>query len=747
MAAKLDMIGDKVSPVRGAPALDSRELYFNRELSLLAFHRRVLEQASDPRVPLLERLRYLCISSSNLDEFFEVRVARLVHEVEYGAVQTGPDGLSASEQLARISVATHELQAEQYRLLNEDLLPALEREEIRFLKRSDWNAATREWVRTYFEEQLLPIATPIRLDPAHPFPRVLNKSLHFIVSLEGEDAFGQDGGMAVVQAPRPLPRLLRVPESVTGGPDDFVFLSSIVHAHVVDFFPGMEVTGCYQFRVTRNSDLYVDEEEVDDLLRALEGELPARRYGDEVRLEVADNCTRDVERFLLGRFGLRDDALYRVNGPVNLHRLSALPDLVERPELKYPAFTPGLPAGLTTGGNLFESISRADVLLIHPFQSFTPVIDFVRQAASDPAVLAIKQTLYRTGPESVLVDALVQAARAGKEVTVVVELRARFDEEANISLAARLQEAGAHVVYGVVGYKTHAKLIMVVRREGTKLRRYVHLGTGNYHARTARAYTDFGLFTCDRDIGQDAHRVFMQLTSLGAATTLKKLLQSPFTLHQGLLMRIGREADNARAGRPAAIVAKMNALVEPRVIRALYQASGAGVSIDLIVRGICVLRPGVAGISENIRVRSIVGRFLEHTRTFYFENDGNPEVFCASADWMHRNLFQRVEVCFPIEDKRLRARIIEYGLSAYLNDNTQAWELQSDGRWLRVTPGESEPVSAQDVLLARFADRMAEPASQQRSGQRRRGKKGRNGTRAKPAGLERGADNGRATRT
>ena len=726
MTANASAMNDTVDgPATAAVSLDSGDLYFNRELSLLNFHRRVLEQACDATVPLLERLRFLCISSSNLDEFFEVRVARLVQEVEFGAVQTGPDGATAAETLARISAATHDLQRDQYRVLNDELLPALDREGIRFLKRADWNEATRAWVQRYFEEHLLPIATPIRLDPAHPFPRVLNKSLHFIVQLDGVDAFGQDGGMAVVQAPRPLPRLLRVPSSASGGQEDFVFLSSIVHAQVGSFFPDMDVTGCYQFRVTRNSDLYVDEEEIDDLLRALEGELPSRRYGDEVRLEVADNCPQDVERFLLGRFGLKEDFVYRVNGPVNLHRLSALPDLVERPDLKYPAFTPGLPSGLQQGVGIFESISRGDILLHHPFQSFTPVVDFVRQAASDPDVLAIKQTLYRTGPESVLVDALVSGARAGKEVTVVVELRARFDEEANISLASRLQEAGAHVVYGVVGYKTHAKLAMVVRREGGRLKRYVHLGTGNYHARTARVYTDYGLLTCDEALGEDVHRMFMQLTSLGGTTRLTKMLQSPFSLHQGLLDRIAREAGHAREGRPARIVAKMNALVERGVIRALYEASQAGVEIDLIVRGICVLRPGVEGVSDNIRVRSIVGRFLEHTRVFYFQNDGEPDVWCASADWMDRNLFQRVEACFPIEDERLRKRVVEQGLQHYLRDNCQAWELRPDGGWHRVEPGDDPPFSAQEALMAAMAERLADPVSMEGPGHKRRSSKPR----------------------
>jgi polyphosphate kinase len=505
------------------PPLDSPSLYVHRELSLLQFNRRVLEQARDPATPLLERMRFLCISCSNLDEFFEVRVAGLIQQESFGSAQSGPDGLTPSEALAQISAQAHELVAEQYRVLNEDMLPALQDEGIRFLRRDEWSEGQAQWVRTYFEEEIVPIVSPIRLDPAHPFPRVLNKALNFIVLLRGEDAFGQSGGMAVVQAPRPLPRLTKLPAELSGDRHDFVFLSSVIHAHVAELFPGMEILGCFQFRVTRNSDLFVDTEEVDDLLRALEGELPGRRYGDEVRLEVADNCPDDVIDYLVKRFGLSDRDVYRVNGPVNLHRLMALPDLVDRPDLKYPGFTPAQPRGLPAGSDLFEAIAAGDILLHHPFQSFAPVADMVRQAAADPQVVAIKQTLYRTGSESVMVDSLLSAARAGKEVTVVVELRARFDEEANISLASRLQDAGAHVVYGVVGYKTHAKMLMIVRREGGKLRRYVHLGTGNYHARTARIYTDFGLLTADPQIGQDVHRIFMQLTSLGTAFKLKRL--------------------------------------------------------------------------------------------------------------------------------------------------------------------------------------------------------------------------------
>ncbi|MFO7594129.1 MAG: polyphosphate kinase 1 [Pseudomonadota bacterium] len=680
------------------PDLKKPELYINRELSLLAFNRRVLEQAKDENTPLLERLRFLCISSSNLDEFFEIRVAGLIQKAAMSSVQAGPDNMTPSEVLGQISIQAHDLVDEQYRVLNEVLLPELEKEQIRFLKRQSWNSAQAEWVKNYYEHELLPILSPIGLDPAHPFPRILNKSLNFIVSLKGKDAFGRTSGMAIVQAPRALPRLIKLPPECANGHNDFIFLSSVIHAHVDDLFPGMKVKGCYQFRVTRNSDLFVDEEEVDDLLRAVEGELPSRRYGDEVRLEVADNCPPEVSRFLLDEFELSDDDLYTVNGPVNLNRLMNLPDKVDRSDLIFPSFTPGLPARLSLSSNIFQAIRKGDLLLHHPFESFLPVIDFLKQAASDPKVLAIKQTLYRTGPDSAVVDALVQAARAGKEVTVVVELRARFDEEANIALANRLQEAGAHVVYGVVGYKTHAKMILVVRRENNHLRHYVHLGTGNYHARTARLYTDYGLLSSQPQLGEDVHKLFLQLTSLGRGSKLSKLLQSPFTLHTGMLERIERETVHARKGKPARIIAKMNALVEQKVIRALYAASQAGVKIDLIVRGICCLRPGIPGVSDNIHVRSIIGRFLEHTRVFYFLNDGKEEIFGSSADWMERNLYNRVETCFPIEDKTLRERLLRE-LECYLNDNMQAWELQSDGNYLRLSPGDKEPLSAQQKLL------------------------------------------------
>lgn len=687
------------------PDLKHPDLYINRELSLLEFNRRVLALASASRAPLLERLRYLCISSTNLDEFFEIRVAGLKQKAELGAMQSGPDNTSPQESLKAIHRIVKPLVADQYRLLNEDLIPSLEQANIRFIRRNDWSSKQDNWLRSYFEESLLPVLSPLGLDPAHPFPHILNKSLNFIVSLEGRDAFGRRGGYAVVQAPRALPRLIQLPPEQQGnGPHDYVFLSSVIHAYVDDLFPGMKVTGCYQFRVTRNSDLFVDEEEIDDLLRAVEGELASRRTGAVVRLEVSHDCPETMQRFLLKTFQLSENDVYQVNGPVNLNRLLAVCDLADQPDLTFPSFTPGLPSKLAAGGSIFDLLTRQDLLLHHPFQSFLPVIDFLKQAARDPQVVAIKQTLYRTGPNSAVVNALVKAAQAGKEVTVVIELRARFDEAENIALANRLQAVGAHVVYGVVGFKTHTKMILVVRRNGRGLRSFVHIGTGNYHPRTARLYTDYGLFSGNRELGEDVQQVFGQLTSLGKVSRLHKLLQSPFTLHDALIGKIAREAENARQGLPARIIIKVNSLTEPQAIQALYRAAMAGVEIDLVVRGICCLRPGIADISENIRVRSVVGRFLEHTRIFYFHNGGDPEVFCASADWMERNFFRRVETAFPLSGKRLRERLIRE-LEYYLRDNTQAWLLQSDGRYLPAEPAEGEaPFSAQHALLEKLAE-------------------------------------------
>ena len=679
--------------------LDNPEIYINRELSMLEFNRRVIEQAKDESVPLLERLKFLCIASTNLDEFFEIRVAGIKQQVKYHSVQTGPDNLSPTEVLKRISEMAHSLVAEQYRVMNEVINPALINEKIRLRRRSDWKPKTTRWVKRYFNSNVRPVLSPIGLDPAHPFPKVLNKNLYFIVSLEGKDAFGREARQAIIQAPRSLPRVVQIPEEHTSGAHDFVLLSSIIHAHVGDLFPGMKATGFYQFKVTRDSDLFVDDEEVDDLLRALEGELPSRRFNDAVRLEVADNCPAELSEFLLRIFSLDEADLYKVGGPVNLNRLAAIHELVDRPDLKFKGFVPEIPPRLVKSSDVFEALHHGDILLHHPFQSFAPVIDFLRQAASDPNVLSIKQTLYRTGDDSAVVGALKEAARAGKEVTVVIELRARFDEEANIELASELQEAGAHVVYGVVGYKTHAKMILVVRREGRSLRRYVHLGTGNYHARTARLYTDYGLFTCDKAVAEDVNKLFHQLTGLGKVEKLKKMLQSPFTLHKNMLNYIEYERAQALQGKEARIIAKMNALVEPEIIRALYSASQAGVKIDLIIRGICCLRPGIKGVSDSIQVRSVVGRFLEHTRVFYFYHGSEELLFCSSADWMPRNLHHRVEACFPIEEKRPRDQILKFGLFNYLSDNTQSWLLQADGSYRRSKAGNAKPRTAQEILL------------------------------------------------
>ena len=679
------------------------ELYLNRELGQLAFNRRVLAQAENRDMPLLERLRFLCILSSNLDEFFEIRVAGLKAEIEAGSPAVGPDHLPADQVFRQVSQEAHELVARQYRLLNEEVLPGLEKEGIRFLRRSDFTAAQAEWIKAYFAREVMPVLTPIGLDPAHPFPRVLNKSLNFAVELEGKDAFGRNSGIAIVQAPRVLPRVIRLPREIAGVEYDFVFLSSVLHAHVGELFVGMKAVDSYQFRVTRNSELFVDEEEVKDLRTALRGELPHRQFGDEVRLEVAENCPQQISDFLLAQFNLAPEDLYRVDGPVNLVRLMNVPDWVDRPALKFARFLPGLPAELEPSADMFRAIRDGDVLLHHPYQSFRPVIAFLEQAARDPSVVAIKQTVYRTGAESELMEILVGAAKSGKEVTVVVELLARFDEEANINWAQRLEEVGAHVVYGVVGHKTHAKMAMVVRREGEGLRRYVHLATGNYHPRTATLYTDFGLFTCNEEIGVDVSDVFIELTGLGRAVRLKHLWQSPFTLHKQVLRAVQCEIQHAASGQKAQIIAKMNALLEPEIIAALYEASKTGVTIDLIVRGVCALRSRVPGVSENIRVHSIVGRFLEHSRAFYFHNGGAEDVYLSSADWMERNFFRRVEVCFPVLDPRLKKRVINEGLRPYLEDNAQAWEMGEDGGYRLRAPRRGKPTSAQDALLGMLA--------------------------------------------
>ncbi|MCR4302761.1 MAG: polyphosphate kinase 1 [Gallionella sp.] len=678
--------------------------FLNRELGQIEFNRRVLAQAEDAAIPLLERLKYLCIVSSNLDEFFEIRVAGLKEQIKLGSIATSVDGMTARQTLQMVSEQAHQLIARQYQLFNSDIIPALAAQEVHFLRRPDWNEAQRAWVKDFFFREVMPVLTPMGLDPAHPFPRVLNKSLNFAVELQGKDAFGRNSTRAIVQAPRVVPRTIAMPPGICGCEHGFVFLSSILHAHVGELFAGMEVLGCYQFRVTRNSDLFVDEEEMKNLRLSLQGELPQRHFGDAVRLEVADNCPPQVSELLLREFSLMPEDLYRVEGPVNLVRLMGIPDLVARDDLKFPAFVPDVPGTLRKkGADMFKVIRKGDVLLHHPFQSFKPVIDFILQATTDPSVAAIKQTVYRTGVDSALMEALIAAAQQGKEVTVVVELLARFDEEANINWANRLENAGAHVVYGVVGHKTHAKMLMVVRRESGKLRRYVHLGTGNYHPRTARFYTDFGLFTCNEEVCADVNEVFSQLTSLGKARKLNHLWQSPFSLHSEILRAIQNETRLAISGKRAHIIAKMNALLEPETINALYEASMAGVKVDLIVRGVCALRPGVEGLSENIRVRSVIGRFLEHTRIFYFRNDLKHDTYLASADWMDRNFFRRIEVCFPVLDKKLKKRVIDEGLKVYLQDNTQAWNMDGMGHYRHRNPRHAKHRCAQDELLKQFA--------------------------------------------
>ena len=685
------------APTPGDPLRDPA-LYINRELSQLAFNFRVLAQATDPQIPILERLRFLCISCTNLDEFFEIRAATVRHAVDFG-LPAAADGLSPATILNHIHEQAAQLVEAQYRCWNEVMRPSLAEAGVRVLGRGTWNARQTRWLRAYFRNEIMPVLSPLGLDPSHPFPKILNKSLNIIVVLKGKDAFGRAGHLAVVRAPRSLTRIIHLPQRVSGGEHDFVLLSSVLSAFADEMFPGMEVKGAYQFRVTRNSELVVDEAEVENLAIALRDELMARGYNPAVRLEIARDCPKPIVRTLLKNFDLPENAVYLIDGPVNLNRVTQVYEMVARPELKYPAFTPRTPRGMD---EMFETIDDGDILLHHPFDAFTPVLELIRQAAIDPNVLAIKQTLYRTGKDSAIVDALILAARNGKDVTVVVELRARFDEHANLGVADRLQEAGVQVVYGVVGFKTHGKMLLIVRREGRKLRRYVHLGTGNYHSGTARAYTDIGLITADADIGNDVHLLFQQLSGLAPSTRLKRLLQSPFTLHAGLIRKIGREAKLASAGRPGRIIVKINAINEPGVIRALYAASQAGVSIDLIVRGACALRPGVPGVSDNIRVRSIVGRFLEHSRIYWFGNDGDPELYCASADWLERNLLHRVETCFPILDPALAARVHREALQIYLEDNLDAWQLGADGQYTKLEPAKGDkPHSAQALLLAK----------------------------------------------
>ncbi|ULU27633.1 polyphosphate kinase 1 [Dyella terrae] len=696
--------GMRRKPATPSPILDraAPELYLSRELAALEFNFRVLAQARDERIPLLERLRFLSIVANNLDEFFEVRVAMLKHHHAFGSAAPGPDGLSSCELLTRIRKRALDLVAQQYETWQHELRPALDTENIHFLTREHWTPRQRRWLQGYFENEVLPVLSPLGLDPAHPFPRILNKTLNIAVVLKGRDAFGREGHMALVRAPRSLPRIIRLPTEVCDGGDHYIFLAELLQGFVDLMFPGFKVAGSYQFRVTRNSELMVEEAEVDNLARALSEELIGRGYARPVRLEIGNDCPKAIVAMLIANFELEETDVYRCDGPVNIIRAGTIYDGLDRPELKFPRFIPQLPPAFVGARCKFDVLRQRDVLLHHPYESFAAVIDLLRQASQDPSVLAIKQTLYRAGVDTPLVDLLVEAARNGKDVTVVIELRARFDEEANISLATRLQEAGVQVVYGVVGYKTHAKMLLIVRREDDVLRRYVHLSTGNYHQSNSRSYTDIGLMTSHPGMGEDLHKIFQQLSGLGPVIELKHLLHSPFTLYRNVLDKIERETAHAEAGRPARIVAKLNALNEEQVIQALYRASQAGVEIDLIVRGACTLRPGMPGISERIRVRSIVGRFLEHSRVYWFGNDGTPEIYCGSADWMERNLKRRIEVAFPILNPELAARVYEETLANYLADNTESWLLDDSGRYTRAEPGDQPPHSAQQWLLAKL---------------------------------------------
>jgi polyphosphate kinase len=678
------------------------ELFINREISQLKFNERVLEQAKDPNTPLLERLKFLCISCSNLDEFFEIRVLSIKQHIEFSTGYTSADQKPAKQVLREIHEAATILVEEQYRVFNEVILPALTEENVHFLAREKWTQSQRSWIQDYFTHQVEPVLSPLGIDPGHPFPRILNKSLNFIVEVGGSDAFGRSGRLAIVQAPRSLPRLIQLPSDENDDSVNFIFLSSIIHEFVHDLFEGLQVHGCYQFRVTRNSDLYVNDE-IDDLPLALEGEIASRRYGAAARLETYKNTPDHLVEYLLHQFGLDEIDLYKVNGPVNLNRLLNTYDLIDRPDLKYSGFKPLLPDPITSDSNLFKVISKQDVLMHHPYQSFTPVLNFIHQAAIDPKVLAIKQTLYRTGAKSRIVDALVMAATSGKEVTVVIELMARFDEAANIALANRLQKAGAHVVYGIVGIKTHAKIILVIRRENDQLVRYAHLGTGNYHQSTAELYTDYGMFTCNPEITADLHEIFLQLTSFTKIPRLNNVLQAPFTLYKTIIEYIEKETKRASQHRKAKIIARVNSLVEPQLIQALYRASIAGVEIKLIVRGPCCLRPGVKGISENIEVCSIVGRFLEHSRVFYFYNGGRSKLYCSSADWMDRNFFRRVETAWPIEDRSIKKCVLSE-LELYTKDNQNAWILQPDGEYIRKKLNKKDKkITAQLELLKKYS--------------------------------------------
>ncbi|MEY2485389.1 MAG: polyphosphate kinase [Verrucomicrobiota bacterium] len=672
--------------------------FINRELSWLEFNRRVLEEAQDATQPLIERVKFLNIFSSNLDEFFEIRVAGIKQQIESETSDVGADGLSPTETFNAIQRVAHELVATEYALWNGEIAPLLAKNSIRLHDVAQLNTKRAAWARRYFQEEVFPMLTPLAVDASHPFPQLLNKSHNLLVRAKTER--GGELLHAIVQVPRVLPRLILMPRGKgEDEPWDYIYLASLIKNHIGDLFPGLILDGVHAFRVTRNSDLYVDDEEAENLLRSIEHELRRSSRGDAVRLEVETDCPKDFRELLLEFFDLGEADLYKLDGPLSMTHLMPLVTNDAFAKLKDRVFQPVRDPALPPHANIFEVMRKQDVLLHHPYESFDPVVELIENAARDPQVLAIKITLYRTSGDSPVVEALINAASAGKQVTALVELRARFDEAANIQWARRLEEAGAHVVYGVVGLKIHCKALLIVRRDADRLRHYVHLGTGNYHSRTARIYTDFSLFTTNTKLTEELATVFNTLTGLAGYRGLEKLIVAPFDMSRRILEFVGRERDNAVAGKPARIIAKLNALVDQEIIEKLYEASCAGVKIDLIVRGICCLRPGVPGLSENIRVISIVGRFLEHSRIYYFENAGEPVLYLSSADWMPRNLIRRIEVAFPIEDPALRKEVISDVLPAFLRDRVKARELQPDGTYVRLHPTETDPASQAQLFF------------------------------------------------
>lgn len=693
------------TPRPEAPAI--APAYFNRELSWLAFNRRVLEQAQSDRHPLLERVRFLAIVANNLDEFFEIRVAGLIQQLESGVAEPGPDGLTPREQLRRIRIVVDALLEDQFRCWKNQLLPALESNGVRYKTAHDLGATERDWVRTYFRDQIYPVLTPLALDQAHPFPQIGNKTLNIVVSLENPSSPMRETAVAILPVPRILPRLVTIAPS-RRGPLRVIFISEIIKLHAGELFPGYTVKGAYAFRVTRNSDLYVDEEEAANLLKKIEEELRNLRRGAAVRLEVEEPIDDYLYTTLCSHLELPRDYVFRIKGPINPMRLEALSD-IERPDLKYPPFTPVNVSPLRDPTQIFDTIRTQDILLHHPYDSFAPVVDFVEQAARDPNVAAIKQTFYRTSGDSPLVRALIEASQNGKQVTALVELKARFDEAANIQWAKQLEQAGVHVVYGLVGHKTHCKMCLIVRREGRRMMHYAHLGTGNYNPRTARLYTDLSFFTSRPHLTRDVAQLFNTLTGFGRSPRFRHLFVAPFDLHHRMTALIERETEHARAGKPARILAKMNSLVDKETIDALYEASRAGVQIDLIVRGTCCLVPGLPGLSENIHVRSIVGRFLEHARVFYFENAGRlPVILVGSADWMPRNFFRRVETLFPLEDEKLRHWIVAELFATELRDVANTRLLQANGTYVPAPrPDRTKPFNVHEAFMATAEKRAA----------------------------------------